>query len=296
MSTCNTPYVQITDPITQDDEYAAGEHLLTSITPIQYSGGTAYNQQHISFHYVLLTNTYYDSQETADDGSTQFQQSTNWQYLSNYVDLDTNIGESVKYQTAYSNTNGTPYVTDSNGVIIDDRHDPFYCTNHANDSDQSKRCTGNYEHPDDQTWSVQVVTNRTSLGKDSSDPNLQPATYNYTYTLGVWGTYQDDFGGSGNFCSPAGDGSQPGQSDCVFDTFIPGQSGGNQDQDWRDFYHGEFHGFGKVYMTSPSGNLDVQTFYTPESWGPPESDAQNYQSGQMIKDDTYAGNSEVDGN
>ena len=157
MSTCNTPYVQITDPITQDDEYAAGEHLLTSITPIQYSGGTAYNQQHISFHYVLLTNTYYDSQETADDGSTQFQQSTNWQYLSSYVDLDTNIGESVGYQTAFSNTHGTPYVTDSNGVIIDDRHDPFYCKNHASDSDHSKRCSGNYAHPDDQTWSVQVV-------------------------------------------------------------------------------------------------------------------------------------------
>lgn len=297
----DTPFVQISDPITQDDEYAAGEHLLTDITPIQYLGGTAHQLQKIVFGYTdsrttpLTQNTYYDSQETNDNGS-QYQVTTNWQYLNYYDDQNTNIGESVDYQTAFSNTHGTPYVTDSNGVVIDDRHDPFYCANHANDSDHSKRCSGNYAHPDDQTWSVQVVTNRESLGKDSSDPNLQPATYNYTYTLGVWGNYKSDFSGSGSFCTPAKGSPLPaGQSDCVFDTFIPGTTDGNTDQDWQDYYHGEFRGFGKVYTVSPAGNLDVQTFFTPESWGTPESDSQNYQSSQMIKDDKYMGDGEVDG-
>ena len=265
----DTPFVHTSDPITQDTQYVAGEHLLTDITPIQYLGGTAYNLKQIAFSYAQLNNTYYDSQQTANDGSTQYHIKTNWQYLNYYVDKNTNIGESVTYQTAYSNTHGTPYVTDSNGVVTDDRHDPFYCTNHANDSDQSKRCSGNYAHPDDETWSVQVVTNREALGKDSSDPNLQPATYNYTYRSRVFGATTIVFLVAmvpsvlllkGVLCQRA-------RVIVSLRTSIPGTTSGNTDQDWQDFYHGEFHGLAKVYGNRPSGNLEVQTYYTPESWG-----------------------------
>jgi RHS repeat-associated protein len=289
------PFYKLKDPITQDNEFAAGEHLLTNITPIVYQNGTAHNLKKIAFSYTPLTNTYYDSEETADDGDTQYQVSTNWQYLDYYVDLNTNIGETVTYQMAYSNTHGTPYVTDSNGVIIDDRHDPFYCTNHKNDTNTSKQCTGNYAHPDDHSWTVQVVTNREALGKDSGDPNLQHATYNYTYTLGVWGTYATDYSSSGPYCYPAGNPAPKGEDDCVFDTYINGPPGGEQDDDWQDFYHGEYRGFGKVYITPPNGNLIVESYYSPEAWGTPAYDPNNYQSGSLIKKDIYWGSAEIDG-
>ncbi len=288
----DTPFTQITDPITQNTEYAAGEHVLTSITPYQYLGGTAYALKQAAFSYTQASDTYYDGTQTASDGTTQFQVQTNWRYLTYYVDQNTNIGESITYQTAYSNTNGTPYVTDSNGVITDDRHDPFYCTTHANDTDTSKRCTGDYAHPDERSWSVQVVTVRSAVAKDSGATGLQPATYNYTYTLGAYGNNQQNFGGNGTFCSPAGNPVPAGEDDCVFDTYIPGN--GSADQDWADYYHGEFRGFRKVYITPPDGSLMVRTYYTPAAWGLSETLATNYQSGQMTKEDIYWGTQEDD--
>ncbi len=172
------------------------------------------------------------------------------------------------------------------GNIIDDRHDALYCTLHANDSDTTKRCTGNYGNPDDHAWSVQVVTQITSWGSDSSA--LAPTTTTYHYRLASYGDYN---GNSQGYCYPAGSSPYlPGQTDCTFDTWIPGASG-TMDGDWKDYYHGEYRGFQVVYTTSPAGDLTADSYYSSEGWASPESNSGNYNAASLFEEDVYRGNS-----
>ncbi|MBE3560403.1 MAG: RHS repeat protein, partial [Ktedonobacteraceae bacterium] len=134
-----------------------------------------------------------------------------------------------------------------------------------------------------------------AVGKDSSASTLKPATDLYAYALSVYGTQATAFGGNWPMCTPAG--PQPGQADCVFDTYIPGSGGvSGMDQDWRDYYHGEFRGFAKVSITRPDGNLTVESYYGTEGWGTPPTETVNANSGQLIQQDIYAGTQPVDGN
>ncbi len=276
------------DPYTLVQQSCAGEHLLKQIVPKVYLKGTSHQLKPVLFGYSgTLENFYTDENHTQQGNTTFYNVQTYWQYLTNYFDSNTGIGGQISYQTAYSNTEGTPYVTDGSGNVIDDRHDPLYCTKHANDTDTTKRCsTFSLHHPDDQTWSVQVVTQIKTWGVDSTATALQPAVTSYAYKLAATGTYT-----SGNFCYPASQ-TVPGQKDCVGDTWIPA-SNGTQDADWQDFYHGEFHGFSQVYITSPSGNLTVASYNSTEGWKTPNSNSGNYNSGHLWKEDVYSGNSET---
>ncbi len=217
------PFYSCQDPYTEADEYCAGKHLLTSITPSVYQNSVQHTLKPVTMSYTRQDDHYYDSEHTTQDGADQYGVSTTWHYLTDYQDTNTGVGEHVTYMEAFANTHGTPYITDGGGNIIDDRHDPLYCSLHASD------CNGHYDNPDDHAWSVQVVTSITSWGKDSSASTLAPATTTYHYRLEAKGTYD---GNSDGYCYPA-PGSPPpaGQSDCTFDTWIPGNAG-TQDNDW----------------------------------------------------------------
>jgi len=276
------------DPYTLIQEYCAGEHLLTSITPSVYQNGTQHQLRPVNMTYTEGDNFYIDSSQKTQDNSQQYGGQTFWRYLTDYQDTHTGVGEHITYTQAHANTDGTPYITDGQGNIIDDRHDPLYCTLHDTDPNQNNRCHDNYNRPDDRAWSVEVVTQLTSWGKDSSANTLAPATTTYNYRLAADGTYS----GSGRYCYPAGSSPYlPGQTDCTFDTWIPGQSSSNFDGDWRDYYHGEFRGFQVVYTTSPAGDLTADNYYSTEGWGSPQSNSGNYNAGSLFEEDVYSGNS-----
>ncbi len=278
------PFYDCQDPYTLVSEYCAGKHLLTSVTPSVYQNGTRHTLKPATMSYTRFDDHYYDGDNKTQNGSQQYGVSLTWHYLTSYQDSNSGVGEHITYMEAFNNTHGTPYVTDSQGNIIDDRHNPLYCTIHANDSDTSKRCQGHYDHPNDHAWSVQVVTQITSWGADSSA--LLPTKTTYHYRLGAYGTYN---GNSDGFCYPAGSSPYlPGQTDCTFDTWIPGNSG-TQDSDWRDYYHGEFRGFQTVYTTSPAGDLTADNYFSSEGWATPESNSGNYNSGFLFEQDVYSG-------
>src|SRR5260370_5434489 len=87
---------------------------------------------------------------------------------------------------AHANSDGTPYITDSQGNIIDDRHDPLYCTLHANDANTNTHCHDTYNRPDDHAWSEQEVTQITSWRSDSN--GLATSTTTYHYRLAAYGS------------------------------------------------------------------------------------------------------------
>ncbi|GCF07610.1 hypothetical protein [Dictyobacter arantiisoli] len=68
MSYTNTPLSQINDPLTWALEYMTGEHLLTSITPTAYTGGTAHALKPYVFRYTQETNHYSDLDHTLQQG------------------------------------------------------------------------------------------------------------------------------------------------------------------------------------------------------------------------------------
>jgi RHS repeat-associated protein len=262
----DAPFVACTDPLTSAQEYCAGEHLLSQITPTVYQGNVGHMLHATVFGYTgLLTNTYYDSTEPKSGANYQAQNS--WQYLTFYEDLSTGIGEKITWQIAYSNTDGTPDDTTGQGTI-DGRYDPLHCATWHD-------CTDNYAHPDNHAWSEEVVTSLSTLGSDSSA--LAVATTTYNYLLAKTGTYQS---GSA-YCYPTS-----GDSDCVGDNWLP-----TGDSDWQDYYHGEYQGFAQVWISSPSNDLTIDHYYSTEGWYTPWSDYQNFQGGFLYEEDRYSGNS-----
>jgi RHS repeat-associated protein len=255
------PFRRYTDPITDDDENAAGDHLLRTVTPTIYQSGKAIQRLPLNVQYSgTLENTYYD-------GDNDFSAKTKWRYLTSYLDEQTGIGGTVNYQTAYGNTHGTPNASDG-----DTRYDPLYCSNHSGD------CSGDYNHPDEYAWSTQVVTSLISIGKDSSASGLSNATSYYGYSLAV----------TGNDCPKAGS-----NKDCVGYTWAPVDDG-SKDKDWKDYYHSEFRGFAAVYITSPAGDLTADHYYSTAGRFTDATKATNYNSGQLYEEDVYEGNQESD--
>jgi len=264
----DSPYGSCVDPVSQVTASCAGEHLLTSITPLVFQNAVAHPLKPVTLGYTQKADNFADY-ETDFPYTT----STNWSYLSSEQDTSSGAGEHISYLEAHANSDGAGYVTDSQGNIIDDRHDPFFCTLHAN-----LGCTpfAGDSSPDDLAWSEQAVTQITSWGSDSSA--LSPSTTSYHYRLATFGVYN----GSSSLCYPAG--SLPGQSDCTFDNWDPVTPGAYTDQP-------EFRGFAVVYTTSPAGDLTVDDYYSTEGWNTPESDAVNYNSGNVFEEDVYRGNS-----
>lgn len=278
----DTPYQNCNDPLSLAPGYCAGEHVLMSITPTVYQNGTANQLKGVLFGYTDPTDpnthdTYYDGTHTVGSPAQAYQVTTSWKYLNSYRDTNTGVGGQISYYVAYNNAHGTPTKKDGNGFIIDNRYDPFYCPNHANDT--GYQCTGNWAHPDDHAWSEQVVTQIKSWSLDSSSSQLQQATTLYSYRLAKTGTWD----GKTTWCEP----DQYNQNqDCVGDNWIaPG------DSDWQDYYHAEYHGFAQVYITSPANDLTVDTYYSTEGWNTPRSDGANYLGGSLQEEDIYSGNS-----
>lgn len=249
-----------TDPTTGSDAYCAGEHLLTGITPTVYQNGTGHALPGITFTYSgsALQNTYTDT--TQQVSGKDFHVTTKWKYLTGYMDLSNGVGETVTYGTAYNNSKGTPHASDG-----DNRYDPLFCDTHAS------LCQGNSFTPMDQKmWTQQVVTSITSSGKDSSSSSLAPAKTTYSYLLAR----------TNGSCAA----DSAGLTDCVGDGWIP-----DGNSDWKDYYHGEFHGFSNVLITSPAGDVTVQKYASTWGWNTPENDPRNYLAGQMTEEDIYQG-------
>ena len=280
------------DPYTLTTEAAAGEHLLTQITPTVYVTGTAHTRQPVDFAYSgQLTDSYRDPNQYTADGSANFTGQTDWQYLKWYQDQETGTGASISYDTAYANMDGTPYLADGQGNLIDDRYDPLYCTYNANNSDPSKQCSGVYGNPQDYSWSLQIVTQIAALGTDSTG-NPTRATTQYGYSL------QDvpDAPPQGS-CNPVtGPGIPPQEAYCMADSWVPGYSGGNQsmDGDWADYYHAQFRGFNVIYTTSAANNLSVSAYFSTAGWFTDEANGANYNGGQQYEEKVYQGPNEAD--
>src|SRR5579883_2927439 len=279
----NTSY---TDAYTYVNESATGEHLLTQITPTVYVQGTAHQRPGVVFGYTGVLDDHYHDPNVFPPGSStnHFNSMTFWQYLNHYEDLATGEGANITYARARANMFGTPYITDSQGNVIDDRFDPFYCDNQASNPDTSKQCNGK----DYDSWSVQVVTQISALGTDSSG-NKTVATTKYHYSLSPISASRDPVN-----CNPiTGTGVPPQEAECVSDSWSPGFNGTstpNHDGDWQDFYHQEYSGFNIVYTTSAAGNLTADYFFSTEGWWTPTSNGATYNGGQLYQEDVYQGN------
>jgi hypothetical protein len=283
----DTPFRSCTDPISGMSGYCAGEHVLTKITPTVYQTGTAHTLRATTFSYSpapgatgALNDTYYDSIA----GGTPFSATTTWQYLISYQDLNTGIGESMTYSLAYNNSDGTPTIENGQQQVTDDRFDALYCSSNANNPNTSLRCfQGNYQHPDDHAWSVQVVTSVTSSGKDSSALGQAVTTYNY-YRLA--NTYPYTHQSGSVWCYP--DQLTPVvEQQCVGDNWFA-----SGDTDWGDYYHAEFRGFAEAFQTSPAGDLTVSFYFSTEGWNRPSTDQQDYDGGQLQVQEVYQGGSQ----
>jgi len=278
------------DPVSFIQESAAGEHLLTKITPSVYLQSAQQTLPSTVFGYTSpLQDLYRDPSQV--EGTSVYGGQTFWQYLNHYENMETGTGATIDYAEAFGNTHGTPYTTDGSGNVTDDRFDPLYCTNNANDSDTSKRCTGVYQHPEDYSWTNQIVTQVQALGTDRSDATLV-ATTSSTYNLTAIASTADPAGG----CNPiTGSGVPAWEADCVGDSWAPSSStSSNHDSDWRDYYHSEFRGFDVIYTVLPDQQEQKADYYfSTEGWGTPQSDGTKYNSGQLYQEDIYQGSSET---
>lgn len=267
----------------QIQESAAGEHLLTQITPTVYAQGTAHARKPVVFGSTGASqDVYRDPSQQVENKTEQYGGQTFWQYLNHYEDLDTGTGANISYQTAFGNTHGTPDVTNSQGQVVDDRFDPLFCSTYST-------CTGAYLHPEDYSWSQQVVTQISALGTDSSG-NSTAATTTYQYALTAVASSNDPVGN----CNPITGGGVPAQeADCVMDNWVPGYNGTqtpDHDGDWQDYYHAEFRGFNIVYITHPADTLTADYYFTTEGWWKPQSDGLDYNGGMLYQEDTYQWN------
>ncbi|HVU67377.1 MAG TPA: SpvB/TcaC N-terminal domain-containing protein, partial [Ktedonobacteraceae bacterium] len=274
------------DPLTQIETYCAGEHLLQSITPTTYVQGTSYQLKPVTFGYTAqVKDTYYDPNQKNLAGTGQYAGQNDWHYLNHYQDLQTGEGANISYATAYANMAGTPYQTDDDGDVTDDRFDPFYC-------DLYTDCTGVYAHPDTDSWSVQTVTQVSALGTDSSG-NTTVATTTYAYDLTPMASTRSPVN-----CHPiTGTNVPEAEAECMGDSWVAGYDGTptpKPDKDWADFYHSEFRGFSVVYIHSPSNNLTVNYYFGTDGWWTPTSNGTNYNTGQLFQQDVYQGPNEVE--
>jgi hypothetical protein len=226
----DTPYTtSYYDPDSYIQQAAAGEHLLTHITPSTYVQGTAYAGAGVTFGYASsLRDSYRDPNTPSLLSGHTFSGQTYWSYLDHYEDLQTGEGATISYNTASANQAGTPYTTDGSGNVTDDRFDPFYCPNNASDSDTTKRCNG---YPDEDSWSQQVVTQIQALGTDSTG-DTDVATTNYYYDLTGVAQSTDPVN-----CTPiTGSGAPSWEADCTSYSWAPSPGSGTMhDTDWGDY-------------------------------------------------------------
>jgi YD repeat-containing protein len=274
------------DTLTQIETYCAGKHLLSKITPSVSLQGTSHALKPVTFGYTpAVKDTYYDHSQKNLAGTGQYTGQNDWQYLNFYQDQRTGTGANISYGVAYGNMDGTPVAKDGQGNIVDDRFDPLFCFLYTT-------CTGVYAHPDDDSWSTQVVIEIDALGTDSSGDTTVAATH-YAYDLKSVASTSTPAAS----CNPVtGSGIPSYEADCVADNWSPGYDGTqtpDHDADWADYYHSEYRGFHVVYITSAANNLTVDYYFGIDGWWTATSNGTNYNSGQLYQEDVYQGSDET---
>jgi hypothetical protein len=257
LSNSEGSYHHCIDARTGASAWCAGEHILNSITPTVYQNGTGHALPGVTFQYVGKNTNYTDTSQLVN--SSPFGNSNYRYYLNVYHDHGSGTGETITYETAYNNTHGTP------NTGTDNRYNPNYCLAHPN------TCVGTFANPYDRAWTAQIVHTITTVGTDSSSSSLAPATTTYAYSMSAWSTPSP---------CPA---DSTGLTTCTGYTWYPSGEG-----DWQDYYHGEFHGFTEVYVTSPAGDLTAQNYASTEGWNTAEGFSGNYTSGQLYETDVYS--------
>ncbi len=248
----DTPFVACSDPYSGVALYCAGEHTLASITPTAYLAGSGFQQKPTVLTYsAALQNSYDDSLQTNRAGTAPFTGQSSWKYLVAYDDLQTGVGASITYATAWNNSHGNPV----------DIYDPLFCTFNTT-------CTGIYANPNDHAWTVQVVTQIQNRGKDSGATSLAVSTTSYYYGLAV-----------------TGDGCLGGQTSCVGYEWSP-----SSDVNWQNYYDAEFRGFSAVYIISPVGDMTVDHYVSTEGFQSSPFDVDNYLTGALLDEEVYSGN------
>src|SRR5450755_1192300 len=256
LSTSDTAYHQCTDGHTGATAWCAGRHVLNSITPSVYQNGTGSALPAVTFQYQGLGNNYIDTSQTMSYG--KYGSNNFWQYLHAFSDHSTGMTEFITYLTGDNNTHGTP------NTGTDNRFDPTYCTIQGG-------CSGTFANQDDHAWSEQLVNTITIAPTDTNFSSLPSAETTYSYGMATQ---------SGATCSA----DSAGLTACPVDTWYP--SGEN---DWQDYYHGEFRGFSWVYIVSPAGDLTTQNYASTPGWGTAPNRSANYTAGQLYEQDLYQG-------
>jgi len=96
--------------------------------PHRYQNGTGHALPATNLGYsAKLSDNYLDV--TIRSVASNYQVTTNWQYLTSYMDLSNGVGASIAYLEAHGNTGGMPRASDG-----DNRYDPFLCTTHSRTS------------------------------------------------------------------------------------------------------------------------------------------------------------------
>lgn len=241
----------ITDPSTGKSESIAGYLTLGKIQE-EGTNGTSLNAPVVTISYSKQTEHYADlfsysnngvgnvcspySAAPRDGSSTGpcylWSQSYNAYYISN---LDNGRGwhESITWKEAHGNTWGTDSGSGYN--------DAFACSS-------SQTSTNVCGKADDKNWSRVVVQSRTALSNGVS------ATWSYHYYLQT-GLGANFPGHSGITCSGS----------CLQH---PSYEWGNQnDDDFADYYNGDFQSFQQVQVTLPDGSSQTNTYGATNGWG-----------------------------
>jgi len=240
----------ITDPNTGKSESVAGYLTLGKIQE-EGTNGTSLNAPVISISYQQKWEHYADLFSYAAnngtvcspysnaprDGSSSgpcylWSQSYNAYYISN-LDNGRGWNESITWKEAHSNTWGTD---SGNGY-----NDAFACSS-------SQTSTNVCGKADDKNWSRVVVQSRTA----SSNSVTSTWSYNYYLQTGLGANFP---GHSAISCSGS----------C---TQHPANTWGNQnDDDYADYYNGDFQSYKQVQVSLPDGSSQTLTYGATNGWG-----------------------------
>ncbi len=238
-----------TDPATGQKEGIAGFLTLASIAT-KGTGGASLNAPTITMHYGGYAEHYSDlfsyatpetncspygaaPRDVSPTGPCYLWGQTYHQYYLNSLDNGQGWNESIVWKEAHANTWGL----DGAGAV----NDAFACTNEG----QTSR--NNCGRADDKNWSWMAVAARTETTNGVS------STWHYYDYL------QTNIQGA----------SIPGYS-ALSCTSVCRQSytwGNQNDDDYADYYNGDFQSFAKVQVIQPDGSSQTHTYGATTGWG-----------------------------
>lgn len=223
------------------EEGVGGAILNAPITTMQY---TAVDQHYSDlFSDAIPTNNCSPYKGAPHDGSYCYlwSKSYNTYYLTN-LDNGRGWNESISWQEAHANTWGV-----DGGAI----NDAFNCSS-------SQTSTNICGRADDKNWSRVVVASRTAVSNGVSSK----WSYNYYLQMGVGASYP---GHSTLSCSPS--------CSQTYDW------GNQNDDDFADYYNGDFQSFYQVQVIQPDNSSQTMTYGATNGWGLYSSGIHCYVSG-----------------